>query len=116
MQRHRDLLIQQGIWNPTDPRDPAADEEAAQLVEEWIQKQVAPSARFQIIDVPEIYNLPPWYRPIMVWSNGDNEPVVEPLVVQEDHEALSTKPKAICAAALTIRRFLYLHPELAAQE
>ena len=115
MERYRDQLIQQGMWNPNDPGDPAADEEAAQVVEEWINKQVAPFVQFQIVDVPEIYNLPPWYRPLMVWSDGDNGPIVEPLIVQEDQESLSTRLKAICAGALAIRRFLYLHPECAAQ-
>jgi hypothetical protein len=116
MQSYRDLLIRLHIWNAEDPRDPGVDDEASQVVESWIKAQVAPFVQFHIIEVPEMYNLPQWYRPLMVWSDGGDTTHIhqEPLPVQEKQEHLDTRSKAICAAALVIRGFLEQHPECAA--
>src|SRR5215831_1745376 len=111
MQTNREQLIAQNIWSQDDPRDPETDDSAMLELREWIEKQLAPYAKFELVEgyLPREGGQgnagTSYFRPYIYTGNG-NITAQEPIFIGKSIEELDTKGKAICACALMIRNYL----------
>lgn len=96
----RQSLIDSGIWDSSDRRDPTSDRDAVEIVYAWMRNQVAPNVIIipggsQNSSIIQIY--------LKRKSGGE----VFPYILDSG----STIERALCHAALMLKDFLHLHPE-----
>ncbi|MBK7598602.1 MAG: hypothetical protein IPL01_01145 [Acidobacteria bacterium] len=96
----RQMLIDRGIWDSKDRRDPLTDREAVELVYNWMRDQVAPN----VIIIP---GETPNSSIIQIYLKRKVGGVVFPYILDSGN----TMENALCFAALTLTDFLRSHPE-----
>src|SRR5262245_10410940 len=119
MQTNRERLITQGIWSKDDPRNPETDDGAMRELREWIERQFAPSVKFDLKEgpLPEeergVNGGTSFFRPYLFIGSGGNSVTQEPIPTGVSLNELDTEGKALCVCALMIRTYLERRPELA---
>lgn len=96
------LLIERGIWNADDRRDPLTDRDATELVFQWMRDQVAPNV---VILPAETENS----SLTQIYLKRREGGVVFPYIL----DCAQTIERAICLSALVLKDFLIAHPECA---
>ena len=94
------LLIERGIWNADDRRDPLTDRDATELVFQWMRDQVAPNV---VILPAETENS----TLTQIYLKRREGGVVFPYIL----DSAQTIERAICLSALVLKDFLHSHPE-----